>query len=342
MKKFLTLLLIIGLLGFGGYRPENTSEICDYASANVNVEQKVCLGGQTVGIAIYTDGLLVSEVSYIETENGKVSPCLDAGIKAGDYLVSANGKELESSADIDRTVEKGEKINFTVKRDGQEFNCEVQPVKCENGYKLGLWLKDGTAGLGTVTFVEPESGLYMALGHSVCESTRKIPLSIKKGRITECTVTGVEKGTKVKAGELKGTFGINAKILGTVEENSDFGLAGIANGKMSTGTEIEFGKKEEITLGEAFIYSDFEGDGVKEYRIEITKINYQTEPKEKSMCIKVTDENLINLTGGIVQGMSGSPIVQKGKLIGAVTHVMLSDSTKGYGIFIENMLSAVG
>ncbi len=339
MKKILTLLLILCLLSFGGYNTER--EISQYTSvsATVNTEQKVYLGGKTVGIAIYTDGLLVSEVSSFESENGRVSPCADSGIKAGDYLISANGKELNSAADIDRTVEMGEKIKFTVRRDGGEFECEVQPAKCSNGYKLGLWLKDGTAGLGTVTFIEPESGLYMALGHSVCDGKDKTPLSVKNGRITECTVTGVEKGTKVKAGELKGTFGINAKILGTVEENLNFGLVGVANKKMITGREISFGKKEEVKLGEATVYSDFEGNGIKEYKIEITKINTHNEPKEKSMCIKVTDEELISVAGGIVQGMSGSPIVQNGKLIGAVTHVLVNDPTKGYGPFIENMLS---
>lgn len=335
MKKFLTTLIVIaGIL--------NICSGAEYAetSANINVEnKKVYLGGQTVGVALYTDGLLVTDITAVKTENGECSPCANAGIKRGDYLISANGITLDDVSNMDTVIKKskGKELSLVFRRGETVYSASVTPIKSDGEYKLGLWLKDGAAGLGTVTFSDPESGIYMALGHSINEAS--VPLKLKTGRIVKCTVTGVNKGKKASAGELKGTFGVNASILGTVDENTRFGLIGRTNGEFSSKTEIELGKKESVHEGSAEIYTDFDGGEVKAYSIEIVKVNVQTVPQEKSMVIKVTDPNLIEKTGGIVQGLSGSPIVQDNKLIGAVTHVMIADPTRGYGIFIENMLS---
>lgn len=335
MKKFLTTLIVIaGIL--------NICSGAEYAetSASINIEnKKVYLGGQTVGVALYSDGLLVTGITSVKTESGESSPCTNAGIKKGDYLVSANGIKLDDVSNMDMIIRKskGKELSLVFRRENMLYNASVTPVKSDGEYKLGLWLKDGAAGLGTVTFFDPESGIYMALGHSINENSS--PLKLKTGRIVKCTVTGVNKGKKSSAGELKGTFGVNASVLGTVEENTPFGLVGKADSDFTSKTEIEFGRQDSVHEGGAEIYTDFDGGEVKAYSIEIIKVNAQPVPQEKSMVIRVTDPDLIEKTGGIVQGLSGSPIVQDNKLIGAVTHVMIADPTRGYGIFIENMLS---
>lgn len=309
---------------------------------NVKDDKQVYLGGQTVGIAVYINGLLVTDIVAIESEDGKlVTPAIKSNINKGDYILSANGIEIKDISNLDAILKnsKGEKIKLKVKRDETEFLTEIIPVKSkEDGrYRLGLMLKDSMAGLGTTTFIDPDSNTFVALGHSICDNETGKMLSLSDGRVVECIVTGIKKGEKGKAGELKGTFGVNARRLGIINQNSNFGIAG-KNSYLNKGELVYVGSKDSITEGKAYVYSDFENGEVKKYEIDIVHINNQTYPSEKSMIIKITDKDLIEKTGGIVQGLSGSPIVQNGKLIGAVTHVMLNDSTRGYGIFIENML----
>lgn len=310
---------------------------------NVKEDKKVYLGGQTVGIAMYTEGLLVTDIISVENENSVfLAPAQDAGIKKGDYILTANGIKLDDVSNIDAVLRgsNGEKIRLSVLRDDTVFETEITPVKSkkDGAYRLGMWMRDSAAGLGTITYVDPDDNTFMALGHSICDSDTGKMLSLKTGRVVECIVTGVKKGEKGTAGELKGSFGVNARQLGNLKNNTKFGLVGVAT-NLNKGELVYLGSKEAIKEGKAFIYSDFETGQLKQYEIEIVHKNEQTYPSEKSMVIKVTDENLIEKTGGIVQGLSGSPIVQDGKLIGAVTHVMINDSTRGYGIFIENMIS---
>lgn len=310
---------------------------------NVKEDKKVYLSGQTVGIAMYTEGLLVTDIISIENENGALlTPAQDAGIRKGDYIISANGIKLDDVSNIDAILKgsKGEKIKLTVLRDKTTFETEITPVKSKKDgvYRLGIWMRDSAAGLGTITYIDPDDNTFMALGHSICDADTGKILSVKSGRIVECIITGVKKGEKGMAGELKGTFGINARQLGEIANNTKFGLVGVAT-NLNKGELVQLGSKETINEGKAYIYSDFETGQIKQYEIEIVHINDQTYPSEKSMVIKVTDKSLIEKTGGIVQGLSGSPIVQDGRLIGAVTHVMINDSTRGYGIFIQNMIS---
>ncbi|MBE7091602.1 MAG: SpoIVB peptidase [Clostridiales bacterium] len=309
---------------------------------NIKEDKKVYLGGQTVGVAMYTNGLLVTDVIAIEDENGNfITPGKDAGIKKGDYLIKANNIKLDDVSNIDAILNnsKGEKIKLSILRGNTTFETEINPVKSKKDglFHLGLWMRDSAAGLGTITYIDPETNRYMALGHSICDSDTGQILSVRSGRVVECIITGVKKGEKGKAGELKGTFGINAKQLGTVEDNTKFGILG-NNAYLKKGELVTLGSQKSVETGKAYIYSDFENGEIKKYEIEIIHKNEQTYPSEKSMVIKITDKNLIEKTGGIVQGLSGSPIVQNGRLIGAVTHVMINDSTRGYGIFIENMI----
>ncbi len=301
----------------------------------------VLLGGQTVGVALYTKGLLVTDTLAVEDSDGKyVMPSNLAGIKKGDYIIKANDIELKDVSNLDAIMLScdGNEIEILYIRDNNEYTTTVKPVLCKNDskYRLGMMLRDSAAGIGTVTF--SDNSKYMALGHSINDADCGTLLTIDEGRIVRCTVTGVVKSEVQKPGELKGSFGVNAEILGTVENNTEFGIVGNKNDKLCCGKEIEIADKKSVSEGEAVIYSDFEGNGVKPYEIEISKINTLENNTTRNFLIKITDENLIEKTGGIVQGLSGSPIVQNGKLVGAVTHVLLSDPTKGYGIFIENML----
>ncbi len=309
---------------------------------NVKNDKKVYLGGQTIGIAVYLKGLLVTDIVAIENESGKlITPAIEGNINKGDYILSANGIELRDISNLDAILKnnKGEKIKLKILRDEKEFITEITPVKSkkDSRYRLGLMLKDSAAGLGTTTFIDPDTNTFMALGHSICDNETGKMLSLNDGRVVECIVTGIKKGEKGKAGELKGTFGINARQLGIIKQNTNFGISG-KNSYLNKGEFVYIGSKDSIIEGKAYIYSDFDTGEIKKYEIEIIHINNQTYPSEKSMVIKITDKELIEKTGGIIQGLSGSPIIQNGKLIGAITHVLVNDPTRGYAIFAENML----
>ena len=310
----------------------------------VKEDHQVWLGGQAVGVAMYTNGLFVTDTVAVENTEGKfVTPAANAGIRKGDYIVSANGVKLDDVSTMDAVLKacNGEKITLGVQRDGTDFEVMITPVKSieDQKYRLGLWMRDSAAGLGTVTYVDTRDNHYMALGHAICDGDSGKVLSVGNGRIVDCMISSVQKATKGNAGELKGSFGVGAQVLGTIEENTQFGLRGTAEETFQKGELVNLGSKELVHEGAAEIYSTVDGTGVKKYQIEIVHVNDQTHPQEKSMVIKVTDPVLLEKTGGIVQGMSGSPIVQDGKLIGAVTHVMLSDSARGYGIFIDWMIN---
>lgn len=310
----------------------------------VKEDRQVWLGGQAVGVAMYTNGLFVTDTVAVENTEGKfITPAANAGIRKGDYIVSANGVKLDDVSTMDAVLKacNGEKITLGVQRDGTDFEVMITPVKSieDQKYRLGLWMRDSAAGLGTVTYVDTRDNHYMALGHAICDGDSGKVLAVGNGRIVDCTISSVQKATKGNAGELKGSFGVGAQVLGTIEENTQFGLKGTADETFQKGELVKLGSKELVHEGAAEIYSTVDGTGVKKYQIEIVHVNDQTHPQEKSMVIKVTDPVLLEKTGGIVQGMSGSPIVQDGKLIGAVTHVMLSDSARGYGIFIDWMIN---
>ena len=319
------------------------AEITDNKHIKIKEDKYVYLGGQTVGVAFYTDGLFVTDTVAVENENSKyVNTANDAGVKKGDYIISANGVELNDISNFDAILKssEGNSIKLKIRRGKNLFDTDITPVKSKKDgeYRIGLWLRDSVAGLGTVTYVDPQDNSFGALGHSISDSETSETLKLKTGRIVECNITGIKKGSNGFAGELKGTFGTRARQLGDIYENYKFGL----RGKIYS-TEgmklVKVGSKNVIEEGTAHIFSDFDNGEMKKYSIKILHVNDQSYPSEKSMIIQITDKELIEKTGGIVQGLSGSPIVQNDRLIGAVTHVMINDSTKGYGIFIENMMN---
>jgi stage IV sporulation protein B len=301
--------------------------------------------GNTVGVKLEIDGILVIGVSDVETgDNKRECPAAEAGIKPGDYLVEANGVELTCIDDLITEIDKskGNLIKLKYRRGTVLQEVKVTPVKAvdDKKYHIGLWVRDSTAGIGTLTFYDPKTNHFGALGHGITDIDTGMLMPVKKGEILESKILGVKTGRDGFPGELKGVFNEGSK-LGEVLFNSECGIYGVLNNdavnKISQ-KKYQVGLRAQANEGPAKILSNIEDKSVEAYDIEILKISRQNISGSKGMVIKITDPRLLKATGGIVQGMSGSPILQNGKIIGAVTHVLINDPSKGYGIFIEGMI----
>lgn len=295
--------------------------------------------GTPFGMKIYTDGVYVTDCTEVKTEEGIKTPAKDAGLKAGDYILAVNGNEVTTNEDISAVVEasSGQKLSLKVMRGATKIYLNVIPQKSsEDGkYKLGIWVKDSTAGIGMLTFYSPASSVICGLGHGICDDQTGDLLKLKSGEMVEAEIISVEKGETGAAGQLKGKFGY--KTIGSVSKNCNKGVYS-GNAAYSSGDFVEVALKQDIKNGQAKILCTVEGGTPKYYdcTVEVRSSAYHSETQ--NLTVTVTDSDLLAATGGIVQGMSGSPIIQNGKLIGAVTHVLIDDPTKGYGIFAENML----
>ena len=303
---------------------------------------KVC--GTPFGVKMFADGVIIVGFSQIDTKNGKCCPGSEAGLLKGDVIKAIDGEEVFANEDVAEKIEgcDGKSISITVERSGAEMTFSVTPkMLSESGvYKAGFWVRDSSAGIGTLTFYDPESLVFAGLGHAVCDIETGMIIPFSSGEIVPASITKINKGKPGAPGELGGTF-TSTENLGIVKINNETGLYGVLEYEIE-GLSTPIAHKQEIYEGPAVILSTIDGTKAKEYDIVIEKISLSDDSNTKNMVIRVTDEELIEATGGIVQGMSGSPIIQDGKLIGAVTHVFVNDPTKGYGIFIENMLEAVG
>ena len=305
-------------------------------------------GGTSVGVRLSTKGVLVVGHSEIETSEGRAeSPAKNSGIELGDILTKVNGETIESSKDLARKIKENTEpvINVELIRNNEAESKEVQLLKEGEEFKLGLWVRDSTAGIGTLTFFDKESATFGALGHPITDGDTNKPFTIKKGELLPASVISVRKGEKGSPGELKGLFTSNKDNIGSIEKNTQSGIFGttiepLVNPLYSKPLKVGF--RNEIKEGPAKIITTLDENGPKEYDIEIVKLLSQDEAGPKSMVIKVTDEELLEKTGGIVQGMSGSPIIQNNKIIGAVTHVLINKPDVGYGIYIEWMLQDAG
>lgn len=294
--------------------------------------QELIPGGKALGIKLTTDGVMVAGVTGVETDNGTLSPAEDAGIQKGDIITRIGAQKISTADDFISAAGalNGEKISVTVERSGKARQFNVQPVMSLDGtWKLGLMLRDGISGVGTLTFYDPETGIYGALGHSISDSDTGSTLPLGNGSIYDAEVTGIVPGQVGTPGALDGSTD-EAALLGDIQINCGCGIFGAAE---FDGKPIETG---EIKTGKATIYCTLAGDTVSEYQIEVRRI-YEND-EMRTVLLTVTDPALIEQTGGIVQGMSGSPIIQEGKLVGAVTHVFVNDPTSGYGISIQDML----
>lgn len=295
--------------------------------------------GHTIGIKLFSDGVLVIGLAEVETSRGTIAPGAACGLQVGDVIEEANGTEVESSEQFSAILQCGGTVELEVSRDGEELTLSAHPVLGEDGtWRLGAWIRDSMAGIGTVTYCDPNTGAFGALGHGVTDSDTGLLMPLGNGAVMGSTVKAVKKGSAGSPGQLRGEFELT-KDKGILCANTERGVFGILeSGEVFRGEAIPVASAEEVREGRAVIRANVQGDTVQEYEIEILRILDKN--GAQNLLLRVTDEALIAQTGGIVQGMSGSPIVQNGKLVGAVTHVMVNDPTKGYGIFIENMLSA--
>lgn len=305
--------------------------------------EAVFAGGSQVGIYAKTKGVLVIGMGEITDANGESKSPAKNLIKKGDYIVSVNGEPVEKKEELAQAVqENGANTEVIgIFRNEQFMEVAIEPVCSEDTkYMLGIWVRDDMAGIGTLTFYK-ENMEYGALGHPVNDGDTGEKIIMQKGSLYRTDIVGIRKGESGKPGELSGVIYYTPdSYLGTIDENSEIGIYGTLDGNLANlevGTYCEIGYKQEIEYGRAMILSSVSGE-IKSYDVEIEGINYGGAEVNKGILLRVVDDELIKLTGGIVQGMSGSPIIQDGKIVGAVTHVLVNDPTRGYGIFIENML----
>jgi len=314
-----------------------------YVDVNVVSDTVVVGGGDTIGMKLTTPGLtIVTFEEFITRDYSTVKPYKNKDIQRGDIILKVNDTDVTDVKQFVYEIQKcnGNNITLTYLRNGR-LGTEVftpQIDRNDGQYKLGMWVKNVTSGVGTVTYIDKNSGTFGALGHGISDMDNMNLLNIDGGTAYKAVILSVKKGAKGSPGELKGAIREN-DVFGEVVKNSRFGVFGNVNDISGIeGTEYEICLKNDVKEGAAKILSTVNGEKTESYDIEIEQVNLHGEIKEKSMIIKITDPDLLSKTGGIVQGMSGSPIIQDGKIIGAVTHVLINDPTMGYGIFIETML----
>lgn len=345
-RPFLTFDEAVPVSGNGSYLlPCRLLGIIPFKQIKVTpeVQRSIFVSGSTVGMYMETNGVLIIDTGEILSESGETKEPAKNIVKPGDYIVALNDEKISRKKDLIDDLKKleGEEVILDVVRNGKTVPVSITPAKDKQGeYKLGIWVRDNTQGIGTLTFVD-EKGNYGALGHGISDVDTGELLEIQDGALYQAQILGIQKGAKGSPGELSGLIRYEpGKIIGSIETNSKNGIYGHFTGDRKSPISLKkmpVGYKQEVTEGEASILCCVE-DEVKEYQAEITKIDMNHSDTNKSFVIRVADPKLLSVTGGIVQGMSGSPVLQNGKIIGAVTHVFVQDSTSGYGIFIENML----
>lgn len=303
---------------------------------------KVVPLGKAVGIKVFSDGVVVTGVSNVDTAAGAVSPGRDGGLKAGDVITHLNGQEVDTIEGVQAILaqQAGQPVTLQVQREDQGLQLTVQPVQNRQGtYQLGVWLRDSMAGIGTLTFYDPQSGIFAALGHGISDVDTAILLPLETGSIMQATVSDVKKGLSGEPGELHGVFDLQHD-LGSLYANTQQGIFGTLEDPSlaQSGQAVEIASRDQVHTGKATILSNIAGDTVEEYEVEILTLYPEHDGDTRNMMLQVTDPRLLEATGGIVQGMSGSPILQDGRLVGAVTHVLINQPAQGYGILAENMV----
>lgn len=325
----------------------NLFDSINLKKVNVDVlpRTKVIPVGNIAGVKLYTNGVLVVGMSEIEgQDNKKYKPYENTGIKEGDTITKINQKQINSTEELIETVNssQGKQINMQYIHGEQTKECSILPVKTSNSqYKLGLWVRDSAAGVGTVSFYEPSSKTFGALGHGITDIDTNELINIASGEFVTTRILNITKGESGNPGKIQGTVENQANI-GKIYKNSKFGIYGkvdnVSSLNLDTTKEMEVALREEIQTGKATILCSLDNQKPQEYEIEIEKIYKENNYDNKSMQIKITDQKLLEKTGGIIQGMSGSPVIQNGKFCGAVTHVLVNNPTEGYAVFGDIML----
>ena len=307
---------------------------------------EVYLGGNPLGFTISCQGVIVVAISNVITPSGTMSPTSNSDIKEGDIIKKINDKYIMSASDIELIINdeniKGKDVNVEILRGDKTINTTISPKldNMSNTYKLGLWIRDNAAGVGTLTYIRADNNRFGALGHPVCDIDTGSVMKISSGKIFNCNIVGVNKGKRGAPGELRGMFLKSGKEIGILEKNTNVGVFGVFTGnteKFTQNKKVKTASKNQVKTGKAQIYCTINSTTPKFYDIEIVKLNYQSQ--NKNMVVRVVDKELLESTGGIVQGMSGSPIIQGGKLIGAMTHVFVNDPTKGFAVYIDCMIN---
>lgn len=302
--------------------------------------------GKIIGLKLYTNGVLIVGMSEIENVNHKKErPYENLNIQEGDTILKVNDLEIQTIENLQKEINKsdGKNIDLTIlKEDGTIETSNIKPVKVSNTeYKLGLWVKDAATGVGTLTYYEPNSKSFAALGHGITDSDTDKLIDIDSGNIVTSKIVSIQKGEQGKPGEIRGSI-INQPTIGKVYKNTEFGIYGeltnLSNIKFNYSNKLKVALRGEIQEGNAKVLCSVDGNETEEYNIKIEKIYKDNNEDNKSMLIEVTDKNLINKTGGIIRGLSGAPIIQNGKFIGAITNVLVNSPTKGYAIFGDIMI----
>lgn len=310
-------------------------------SAKVKVSRRkyVVPGGNAFGIRLYTKGVMVIRVDAVTTASGNVSPGKTAGLKEGDMIISVDGVEVFRNRELSAIFASsgGKKLKLKIERETRTKEIDFTPVLCseDSTYKGGLWIRDSTAGIGTVTWYDRTNGVFAGLGHAVCDTDTGEIMPLSGGDAVEAVIKGCYKGTSGSAGELCGVF--SSGTIGSLYINGETGVYGIMDSFDKNSKVVPVALRQEVKVGAAQIISTIDDGGSAYYDIEIEKV-FNNKDNQRNLVLKVTDPKLLEKTGGIVQGMSGSPIIQNGMLVGAVTHVFVDDPTEGYGIFAENMV----
>ncbi len=350
LKQALTALVLVFLLSAAEVLPAASAAYFprEAVSAAATGTRYLVPVGRAVGMKIVSDGILVVGMTDVTCAGETASPARSAGLKEGDLIISVDSRKVGSTQELkealnDALTDSGE-VKITYERDGSEHIAVLKPaLSDEDGtYKIGAWVRDSMAGIGTLTFYDPSSGVFGALGHGINDVTTSELMPVASGTLIRSTISSVRKGESGAPGELSGSFDLSDEF-GELYANTDRGVFGRADAEalgVDVSAALPAARADEVQEGPAVILSNVSGDKVDEYEIEIKQVSRNSAHSPRDLMIEVTDEELLAATGGIVQGMSGSPIIQNGKLVGAVTHVLVGDPTRGYGILIENMLDA--
>ncbi|MCD8026126.1 MAG: SpoIVB peptidase [Clostridiales bacterium] len=333
MKKFIKILSValsfILILGSSAFSLEASEAV-----------KSVYLGGESFGVKFYANGVIVTQLENYYNGSKYVCPAQSGRIKVNDIIKEVDGNKITSNEKLQSLILgcSGKELVFTIERDGKKLSKKVTPIKNTAGsYLLGIWVRDSCAGIGTITYYDSESSYFAALGHGMCDSETLTLMPLAKGEVLKAEISGVTKSTAGSAGSLNGYF--TDTQIGFLTQNTDIGVYGTINdNSYQKKTKIEIADADEIKVGKAEIYTTVYGDRVGCYDIEISKICNDSASSNENFVIKITNDELLEKCSGIVQGMSGSPIVQNGKLVGAVTHVFLNNPDEGYGISAQNMV----
>lgn len=308
-------------------------------TVTVSETRTVMVCGTPFGIKMYTDGVLVVGLSDVTTAAGAVNPAAAAGIRVGDAITEVNGQRVTTSRQVSRLIRECDgRLTLRLRRDGVAFDAILTPV-CpagESGYRAGMWIRDSAAGIGTLTFYDPATGAFGGLGHAVCDVDTGEVIPISSGEVVPARIFGIVKGESGTPGELKGCF--DPGVLGRLAQNGEMGLYGTLTVYPAGEVCLPLAARQQVHTGAAQILCTVDGTRPRYYDVEIEQVRPNSRSAARHMVVRVTDPDLLALTGGIVQGMSGSPLIQDGHLVGAVTHVLVEDPTRGYALFAEDML----